>query len=70
MSCIMTIFFLFYVNYRYYLRIFLPNSYQRKILKTDIRIICIIRDRSKLYGYFFILKGFQKDILICILNVL
>lgn len=34
--------FLFYVNYRYYFRFFLPNSYHAKIFKTGIRIISII----------------------------
>ena len=34
--------FLFYVNYHYYFRFSFPNSYHAKILKTGIRIICII----------------------------
>ena len=33
---------LFYVSYNYYLRFFLPNSYQLKTFKTGICIICII----------------------------
>ena len=35
---------------------FLP----RKIFKTGIRIICIVRDGLQLYGYFFTPKRFQK----------
>ena len=38
--------FLFYVDYHYYFRFFLPNSCHAKILKTGIRIICIIKGMS------------------------
>ena len=38
--------FLFYVDYHYYFRFFLPNSCHGKIFKTGIRIICIIRDST------------------------
>lgn len=63
----MTIFI--YVDYRHYLRFFLPNSYHAKIFKTSISIILVPPEFSNLpddqnnYSLFF--NVFKRPSFIC-----